>query len=805
MTALRATLRWALYIVLLAAMLVGAFIAVQWWRGASAQPVFSGDVEAPALAAEASLSRDENAAVYIRAANELDALYALGFAHAQDRLWQMDLVRRAATGRMSEVFGSVTLGYDAFMRHFEFGALVKDSWASFSAADKARVEAYSNGVNAYLQSPLYNRPAEHIWLMSNPQAWRPTDSLLVAKMLWPNLSNNLFEEFTRARLTVSAGAPVAQAFIRPYPKEAHVAMAWPDLARTLGLPTDTPASAPRVNLNLSPARENSNNWAVAGSRSVSGKPMLANDPHLGLTMPGFWYLAHMNMGGRMAAGATIPGIPAVVVGHNAAMAWGPTNAHDSDVQDVYREQLKPRQPAQYRTADGWAPFEFRDETIKVRFGDPVTRRYRKTVRGPVLEPGALPVPLPRDDAGVYSLAWTALDSPDLTLSAIMAMSRARDVEGIKKAADLFAGPPQNIAYAGRNGDIGLIVVGKVPIRSRAHQTLGAMPSDGWLEGNQWQGMIPQHLTPHVSNPAAGALVTANARVVPDEYPYLRSVDAADPSRQERIATLLQAKKRHDLDSFSAIQLDTYAPVIEQLLPALIETRAADEDAAEALAYVEDWSGDWSAAGPGPVIFAQWVSLLTQALTWDELGEIAPDFTRVSMRRLADILSGPLGHWCDDRRTMEQAETCDLIQSETLSAAAAALKRQHGTLAGLQWADIHRDTHGHLGLGAIPFIGDMLSRKTSRPAGPGAPNVAGLRADSLPNAAGGGFGPSLRFLIDLAQPENAKFMISSGQSGHFNSPHYDDLQRKWMAGAYITFDPNQSDPGKTIRFLARRMD
>ncbi|MEM7568699.1 MAG: penicillin acylase family protein [Pseudomonadota bacterium] len=799
-------LRWAIRGFLAVALLMGLFVGVQYLRALRSVPTMSAQVQDETLRAPARLSRDGYGLAYISAQSEEDALFALGFAHAQDRLWQMDLVRRAATGRMSEVFGSPTLGYDVFMRHWQFEQHVQASWEAMSAGDQARLRAYANGVNAYISGPAYKRSPEHMWLMVDIEPWRVFDSLLVAKMLWPNLSTNLFEEFTRAQLKATVGPAFAADFIRPYPAEGHVAMAWPDLARSLGLPEqDIPKTGTPLDLNLSPARENSNNWVVAGARAASGKPMLANDPHLGLTMPGFWYLAHLSWGDDMAAGGTIPGMPAIVIGHNSHVSWGTTNSHDSDVQDVYREQLRPGRPTQYRTEQGWADFDVRDETIKVRFGKNVVRRYRSTRHGPVLEQGALPIDIPQADGHVYALAWTALQQPDLTLSAIMGLSRARSVEDVQAAADDFAGPPQNVVYAHKDGDIGLVVVGKVPIRAEGHQTKGAAPSDGWVAANQWQGMIPKALTPHVKNPQSGALVTANARVVPPQYPYFRSADASDPSRQSRIAELIEARPRHDLSSFAQVQLDTTAPVIAKLLQALLQAQPADEEAAQALATLRGWDGDWGAEGPAPVLFAQWASLLTQALLWDELGPLAPTFTRVHLRRLADILDGPLSSWCDDVRTLETKEACSLILTESLSASVAALKEQYGSLDALSWRDIQTDAHGHLGLGPIPVVGKWLSRQTNRIAGPDAPNVAGLRADSLPMAAGGGFGPSMRFLVDMAEPRSAQFSISSGQSGHFASAHYDDLQAGWADGSYVTFDPIRASTTEIIEFTPSGID
>lgn len=785
--------RWGLFALLLVLAAAVLFAAAQWTRARSAGAAYDGSFDVAGLAAPVSIHRDDNAVPHIVAANPTDAYFALGFAHAQDRLWQMDLSRRSPQGRLAEIFGNIALDADIYHRSLQFAPNVEASWAAMPASDKEKLEAYADGVNAWIASDAYRPPAEYVLTLTRPEPWAPTDSLYVQKAIWLTLSLNLRTETTRARLGAKASDAIARAFLPPYPAEGHVAMAWPDLARTLGLPMapadgaeDGRAGDQGVAKILSaPDQENSNDWVVAGSRTTSGAPMLADDPHLAFSMPGFWYLAHLKIGDRNVIGATIPGIPAVIVGRNDDISWGVTN-NRTDVQDLYLERVNPEDAMQYATPDGWARFDAREETIKVRFGKDVQRTFLRSRHGPVLT---------EELSGDWSdpavvrtaLQWTSLTEIDTTISAMMNNVEPATVdEFVEVLRDKYVGPVQNLVFAHRDGTTGLMVVGRAPIRADGHETRGLSPADGANAANDWRGYIPKELTPLVINPSSGALVTANAKVTPDEYPYVRAIDFANPSRQQRIQDLLDATPAHDVASFQAIQLDVGTTNVDAIKSMMLAAEPSGDAEAMTIRILKDWDGRWTAEALGPLVYATWTREFLRAIAEDDLGDAFDRFFRYEPEFLASVLENDLTEICDDART-DAIETCLGMLNESLATTATLLNEANGAALSRPWGEVYVAEHPHLGLAAFPVIGPILSRETPRASGPDAPNVGYFDYAELPARAVGGGGPSLRMVFDMSDMAASWFALPNGQSGHFTSPHYDDLQRKWLAGDYFRIE------------------
>ncbi len=779
-------------VAILAALAVAA--GVVWTGATSAGAPYEGDYAVAGLSGPARIVRDENAVPHIEAASGDAAYFALGFAHAQDRLWQMDLTRRQTQGRLAELFGEAALDSDINFRAFDFRANIEETLAALPAEDVRTIEAYAAGVNAWIAHPDFRLPAEYRLTFTQPEPWTAADTLFVQKAVWSTLSLNSRLERTRATLAANASDAIRDAYIRPYPEDGHVAMAWPDLARTLGLPVDGPDSvvaeaeegaeaAPDAAILSEPAQENSNNWVVSGSRTKSGAPMLADDPHLGLTMPGFWYLAHLKIGDRNVWGGTIPGIPGVIIGRTDVVSWGVTN-NRTDVQDLYLERRNPENDGEYATPDGWAAFETREEIIKVRFGEDVVRTYAKTRHGPVIPADVLtPSFLPDDTA--LAMQWTALQGPDTTISAMMNNYDVDTLDAfIETLRDNYIGPVQNLVFAHKDGGAGLMVVGRAPIRKPEHETKGLAPADGANPANDWAGYIPGELAPLVINPSSGAHVTANAKTTPDEYPYVRAIDFSNPSRQQRIQNLLDATPRHDFDTFRDIHLDLGTTNVGRLKDLLLRAETDDAASLKALDILRDWDGRWTGDALGPLVYATWTKALSRAAYEDDFGELFDRFWGYGPDFLADMLDRDMGEICDDART-EPAETCADILASSLKAAAAELEAVHGDELSRPWGEIYVTRHEHLGLGFLPVIGKKLSRATPRATGPDAPNVGYFGFDDLPEAAYGGHGASLRMIFDMSDPDKSWFSLPNGQSGHFTSPHYDDLQQIWLAGDYIT--------------------
>ncbi|MEL6371526.1 MAG: penicillin acylase family protein [Pseudomonadota bacterium] len=777
---------------------VAGFGLVQWQRATGAMPVYTGELTLAGAPGPVTIVRDAYAVPHIEAETQNAAAFALGFVHAQDRYWQMDLTRRAASGRVAEILGKPALGNDRFMRVFNFPSNARETIASLSPELRSFIEAYTDGVNAWRTSEVYKKPAEYILTMTDPAPWTPEDTVLVQKMLWTTLSINAGDEHAAMRAKGAenqiALEELMRAFDPPYDRAEHVSVTWADMARTLGLPVDgaTPVdegSLPPM-MPADPATENSNNWVVSGAHSKSGMPLLANDPHLGFTMPGFWYLAHLKVGGENQVGATIPGLPTIIIGRNDKVAWGITNNHGSDAQDIYMEVLNPQNPDEYKTPDGWATFEAREETFNVRFGAEVTETYLETRHGPVIPDDLFSDPKPAVDFDTHkmAMAWTAFDGPDGSVGGIFESLDADDVESLASAFRLIDGPIENFVMADTAGNIGLIVPGKVPVRGENHETMGRAYVDGANPDNDWQGMIPRELTPYVLNPESGKIVTANAKVVPFEYPYYRGPMNVSPSRQQRIQDLIDATPAHDSESFKAIQLDTTARNVQDVASAMLDMVVLEDlsdDAQSAVDIMTAWDRSWDKEEAAPLIFATWVTRLRARIFEDDLGTVWPRFDRYHLGQVESLLSGGVSaKFCDDLRTEDALETCQGQMAAALEATTLETIEAHGSLEEARWGAVSIDLHDHLGLGAFPVVGKRLSRTTNRGAGFDAPNVGTRFIADFPRSGFSTHGPGLRFVVDMAAPDAAEFITTGGQSGHFTSPHYDDLLRLWENGDYI---------------------
>jgi penicillin amidase len=740
-------------------------------------PDYDGTRGVAGLTAELQISRDAHAIPHIAAASFADAAFGLGYVHAQDRLWQMEISRRYIQGRLSEAFGADALATDSGMRALGLYRAATEALIHLKPETRRVLESYAGGVNAFLQDRSTHLPIEFTLAGITPEPWRPEDSIAVLKGMAAQLSGNAGSESARARLLPLLGRGGVQDFLTPF--SAAPLPAWLDgiygltqVARGPGIP-DISAS---------------NNWVVGGANSVTGKPLLANDPHLGFTLPSTWYLAHLALPGEDMAGGTLAGIPAIVAGRNRHVAWGLTNT-EPDTQDLYLERLDPDNPNRYQTPAGFAEFETRIETIKVRFGADKQIRVRATRHGPVLEdaPGtAAEGATPR--GYVLALAWTALAPDDTTIEAVIGINRAQNVEEFRTAANAFVTPMQNVVYAddsGGTGHIGLILPGRVPLRSDANDALGLVPAPGWDHAYDWQGYVPREAAFGIVDPPDGRIATANNKTVPDDYPYAITREWDAPYRHDRIAALLAATPHHSVDSFARIQLDpvdTYALILKSHLKRAAPFGAAEKPAADLL---EAWNGAMLRGRPEPLIFAAYARALARRLYADELGVNFDDYwgyrPEFTLRALSNTEGE--GRWCDDKTT-PAAEDCPSRMRLALGDAVAELSAAYGPDAQMwRWGDPHVSVHSGRPFDAIPILGEAFRREIVMDGGA----FTVLRADhrmgaQRPYAAVHGAG--YRGIYDLADPDASLYIVSTGESGNLYSPHYDDLLRLWANGGYV---------------------
>src|SRR4051812_12621093 len=617
------------FLILLLLVLGGGYLYLR-----SSLPQVEGRVSVQGLNAPVTIARDADGVPLIIASDDADAAFGLGFAHAQDRLFQMETMRRYGAGRLAELFGTRSVGIDTQMRVLGLYRLAEASFFHLSVPMQRTLEAYAAGVNAFLATRRGALPPEFQLLRLTPEPWRPVDSLVWGKMMDLELTGNYRGELMRARLARSL-SPEQLAFLYPdYPKEAPTTLAeLAALYRRLPLDPLYAGLAPEIGPTYA-----SNNWVVDGAHSVSGKPLLANDPHLGFSAPGVWYLARLKTPEREIVGGTAPGVPLVVIGHNDRVAWGFTTTA-SDVADLFIEKLDPNDSGRYLTPEGSAPFETRRETIAVRDAASFAVTIRSTRHGPVLS-DMLPAGT-LETGYVLALAATFLTDDDRSAEALWYASRAGDWDEFRTAFKSFVAPQQNIVFGDTRGEIGFIAPGRIPIRRSGN---GWLPMPGWTGAYDWIGFIPFTELPQRSNPASGHFVSANNKIVPDNYPYFLSRDWDLPNRVERIGELLAAEPLQSPEASAVIQADTLSIAARRLVPLMNRISPKDDPSRKAIERLRAWDFRMDAGEIEPLLFMAWLRAFAEAVFVSQLGDTGKDYWNLHPEVIENVLTGH-PEWC----------------------------------------------------------------------------------------------------------------------------------------------------------------
>jgi len=786
-----------------AALVLGTLgVLTVYYLASRSLPEYDKTVTVSGVTADVEIVRDNSGVPHIFPASDRDAFFALGYAHAQDRLWQMTLLRRTAQGRLSEIFGSRTVETDKLLRRLDIHTQAVRSVDAQDARTRDALDAYSAGVNARITEinrDSLGRGAPEFFVFNAPLAqWQPADSIALVKLMALQLSSHINEEVLRARLALFLPDETRLADLLPDIPGQGVA-ALPEYASLMPeLPPQTqfadngpdPLFWPVARRGLAGA---SNAWAADASRSATGSTLMANDPHLKFSAPATWYLARMQLSSGGVIGASIPGIPAIMAGRSDAIAWGLTSSYLDD-QDLFLEELNPDNREEYRTPDGYKRFETRRSIINIKESAPVTLTLRWTDNGPVL-PGTqfdLNAVTPPDH--VAALSWTALSPQDTSLSAAIALMHAQSVDEALDASRDYVAPSQNLTVI--DGDsIAMKMIGAMPRRDAAHQSKGRLPSFGWRAENRWQGIFPNDANPVFRNPAGGIVGNTNNKIVDRPFPLHVSHEWGDSQRVMRWKGLMQGREVHTRDSFIEAQLDTVSITARGLLPLIgadlwFTGEAAPEGTADrlrqrALELLANWNGEMNEHLPEPLIYSAWLRALQDRLIRDDLGPLATEFTRVEplfIERVYRDVDGASA-WCDVIRSAVK-ETCSDIARLALDDALVWISENHGTaLESLRWGDAHQAAHDHPVLGDVPVLRYFVNIRQSTSGGD----------HTLMRGRGSGdgdtpfqniHGAAYRGVYDFADPDSSVFILSTGQSGHFLSRHYDDLGTLWRRGEYI---------------------
>jgi penicillin amidase len=785
-----------LLVTLTAVLLAGAYLYLR-----QSLPKTEGEIRLAGLSAPAEILRDRYGIPHIFAASLEDASFALGFVHAQDRLWQMEMNRRIASGRLAEIVGAGALETDRFLRTLGVRRSAEANLGMLDAETRKLLDAYAAGVNAFIASDPVLPP--EFWLTgARPEPWQPADSIAWVKMMAWDLGGNWRTELLRMRLAKTLPLARIHELLPPYPGEQPPVI--PDLKELYGTLEREAVQLARF------AHDNeglgSNNWVISGARSASGKPLLANDPHLGLTAPPVWYFAHLSAPGVNVIGATLPGVPGVILGRNERIAWGFTNT-GPDVQDLYIEKLDAA--GGYLAPEGARPFQVIEETIRVKGAEPERLRVRISRHGPVISDVSR-VALDQAPRGhVIAFAWTALADDDRTMQAALKFARALEWDGFLAAARDFQSPQQNIVYADIEDNIGFVAAGRVPVRKPANDLKGMAPAPGWQAKYDWDGTIPFEQLPRSFNPASGAVVTANHRITPPGYAHFISSEWQPPYRAERIQQLLDATPKHTAQSFARIQADVVSLAMRELLPKLLAARPRSEDARKALALLAKWDGAMAPGRAEPLIAWAWWRELTRAIYADELGDAFRANWLSRAVFLGNVLSGDAEHarWCDDVRT-PVVETCEELLALSLDAALADLARRYGSdRARWRWGEAHLARHEHRPFGRQPLLARLFDITVPSPGDTYTVNVGRNNLNDEAQPFANRHAASLRAIYDLSNLEKSLYIHSGGQSGNILSDHYDAFSKAWAKNEYIPMRAERktldAEPHQLLKLLPVR--
>lgn len=777
--------RWLARIAAATALVLLVVLLAGWLWLRTSLPALDGERTIAGLQADVTITRDEHGVPYIEAASVEDAYRALGFVHAQDRLAQMEFMRRFGTGRLSEVLGSGTLYLDRYMRTLGVGRLAEADFETLSSEVQDALVAYTAGVNAFLADASWALAPELELLLHEPEPWRPADSLIWGRLMALRLTGNWHGELLRARLA------------ERLPPE-RIGELWPieDAERLQpGAPSTAPAPDGSSESGLLDERvrpdpaDGSNGWIIGGSRTETGAPILANDPHLGLTLPNIWYLARIDTPELTLAGATTPGVPFHILGRNADIAWGLTTTH-GDASDIFVERVEGNR---YETPDGLRPFLLREETIAVRFADAVVERVRETRHGPVIS-DLVPEAAAISAAGtVVSLAHTGLLPGDVNAEGMYRINRARDVEEVLAAAARLRSPQQNVLFATRAGQIGMQVAGLAPVRAGGD---GFMPAPGWTGEFDWNGFLPFEDMPREIDPERRHIVNANNRPFASDYPHFLARHWPEPYRAARIEEVIERDLPASVRISGRLQMDVRSLGAMELRDLLLETVSPSEANRAALRLLGAWDGVMARDRPEPLIYYTWLRSVYGAVFADDLGDHfhrwvgeRPDALRRAIRSETT--------WCDNVTT-EIIEACGPVLGRALDFALLRLREAYGEdMLSWRWGAVHRARFSNSLFGRIPVIGPYLDHVLETDGGNLTVNRGGMDLANRERPFRHVHGASYRAVYDLSDLDRSQVMIAAGQSGNPLSRWYTDLLVPWRDGEQIELVPPESPAHRLV--------
>ena len=782
----------------------------------SSLPQYSGEIKTSNIINDIEIYRDSFAVPYIIAQYDKDAAFTLGYLHAQERLFTMDLIRRAGEGRLAEILGEKAIPFDKMFRTVGIKRNIAKNLTKYDPTVMKILKAYSNGVNEYLKEQKGNFAIEFDVLGYQPEKWKPIHSLIVIKMMAWELNISWWTDLSFAELIQKLGKEKVLEILPDYPENAPTIIAdnfkyLPAINSTLA-ETD---KAFRQMMGWTGTHIGSNNWVVNANKSVSGKPIIANDPHLAFSAPGKWYAAVIKSPGWNTAGVTLPGVPGVVIGKGENISWVLTNVMNDDA-DFYVEKLDSSKTKYFINGE-WLDLKIIKDTIKVKDGKDQIITIKETHRGPIIsETHPFNFVYNKDEQKTppISMRWSGNEFSNEML-AFYKINKAKNWNEFRDAVKYFGIPGQNFVYGDAQGNIGYIMGARIPLRNSNNPTL---VFDGTSSENDWKGFVPADEIPAILNPAENFIASANNKAIKN-FKYHISNLWEPSSRIDRIRELLTSKQKQSVSDFKRYQMDQVSPYAKTIVPYILKSfegiKVKDKNLNISLDLLDKWDFELNKYSQTSAIYSVFLKYLLKNIYHDEMGDDLYNrfvfLANVPYRSLLQILEKPESIWFDDIKTKKR-ETSEEILRKSLSDALTYLEENFGKdLTTWQWGNMHKVTFKHafsgnfslldkyINIGPYELGGDGTTMfNTEYPFAESIEEFSMFRHNEFDNV----LGPSMRFIFDFAYPDEFYLILTTGQSGNVMSDNYRDQTPLWLNGKYMKIRTDEESIRKNSKHLLK---
>ncbi|WP_196137569.1 penicillin acylase family protein [Aliikangiella sp. G2MR2-5] len=771
-------------------------------------PKDSGEISVKGISSQVTIQRDDFGVVYLNGKNKNDVYFAMGYAHAQDRLWQLELQRRISQGRLSEVFGKESLNQDVWIRTLGIRDSAKEAIKHLSKDAIQSLESYSSGINSWLEE-RNQLPIEFEVFGVEPEPWSILDSVSWSKIFALNLAGNFRSEIQHYvasqhlnKVQIASIFPNYQTESNSVDEDKQNKLASESLKAVSNLLTIDFSF--ENELKIGGIFVGSNAWVISGDLTESGKPLLANDPHLGIQIPSLWYPVEQNIDDFKIKGMSLVGLPVVVFGQNEYVAWGAT-AMQADVQDLYIETPNFENPQEYLFDNSWIKFEVKSELIQVKQDfpaglrkplKPVEIKVRRTVHGPVISDVVKGVEQP------VALRWTALDKDDTTYESFLKLNYAKNSSELRTALSDYVAPALNILYIDDQNNIGFQGIGRIPIRNKG---TGNLPVMGSSPDYDWQGYIDFDEMPHSLNPESKFIVSANNQNVEDSYPYHISSNWATPDRANRISQLVQSKldnrKKLSVADMKNMQKDTVDNSTQRLKSMLSNLKVEEKQLSYVVNLLAQWDGNADKNSVAATIYFTWFEHLKRSIfsdefkaAWNENNKSAylnSLLNTLTANQVVDIINNN-PEWCNDIETTEDEVCTDRLIASLEKSINQIEKLVGDDIDDWAWGSVHLTLYEHMPFSNIKVLDSIFERRISNGGSPNSINVADIQFDESEGYLQK-FGAGFRQIIELHNGASKHFFSNStGQSGQVSSEHYDDMVELFNQVEFTQFRTEVSD-------------